>query len=66
MILLDTNLLGRITDSSDPHCALARRAVQVLFAAGERLIIVPRCLFEFWAVATRSEAPLHSDSTGLE
>ena len=26
MILLDTNLLGRMTDSTDPQCAAARRA----------------------------------------
>jgi hypothetical protein len=29
MILLDTNLLGRMTDSTDPQCAITRRAVHV-------------------------------------
>jgi predicted nucleic acid-binding protein len=28
MILLDTNVLGRITDSADPQCAVARKAIQ--------------------------------------
>ena len=65
MILLDTNLLGRMTDSADPHCAPARRAVHALFAAGERLIIVPQCLFEFWAVATRTRGAPPMGLNGL-
>jgi len=47
MILLDTNLLGRMTDSTDPQCAAARRAVHSLLADRERLIIVPQNLYEF-------------------
>jgi predicted nucleic acid-binding protein len=54
MILLDTNLLGRITDSADHQCAAARRAIQVLPARGEPLAIVPQNLYEFWAIATRA------------
>src|SRR5687767_8635343 len=54
MILLDTNLLGRITDSADPHCAASRRANQVLPARGEQLAIVPQNLYEFWAIASRT------------
>ena len=60
MILLDTNVLGRITDSRDPQCAAARRAMRTLFAKGERLAIVPQNLFEFWAIATR-----RPDANGL-
>jgi len=56
MILLDTNLLGRLTDSADPLCIVARRAVHTLLAKRERLIVVPRNLYEFWAVATPSFA----------
>ena len=56
MILLDTNLLGRITDSADPHCAASRRAIRILPASGEPLAIVPQNLYEFWAIATRSPA----------
>jgi predicted nucleic acid-binding protein len=62
MILLDTNLLGRMTDSNDPQCAAARRAIHVLFARGERLAIVPQNLYEFWAVATR---PVGVNGLGL-
>jgi predicted nucleic acid-binding protein len=53
MILLDTNLLGRMTDSRDPQCAVARRAMHTLLLKGEQLVIVPQNLYEFWAVATR-------------
>jgi len=45
MILLDTNLLGRMTDSRDPQCAVARTAVHRLLVRGERLIIVPQNLY---------------------
>jgi predicted nucleic acid-binding protein len=56
MILLDTNLLGRITDSNDPQGPTARHAMHALLGRGERLVIVPQNLYEFWAVATRTEA----------
>jgi hypothetical protein len=46
MILLDTNLLGRMTDSTDPQCAVARRAVHGLLGRRERLLIVPQNLYE--------------------
>lgn len=55
MILLDTNLLGRMTGSGDAQCAAARQAIRIL-AAGERLVIVPQNLYEFWTIATRSTA----------
>ena len=65
MILLDTNWLGRITDSSDPQCAASRRAVHALLSRSERLIIVPQNLYEFWAVATRKPGPPPSGQNGL-
>lgn len=65
MILLDTNLLGRMTDSTDPQCAASRRAVHVLLARSERLIIVPQNLYEFWAVATRKPGPPPTGQNGL-
>jgi predicted nucleic acid-binding protein len=65
MILLDTNLLGRITDSSAPQCAQARQAIHVLLARREQLIIVPQNLFEFWAVATRARGAPPAGHNGL-
>ena len=50
MILLDTNLLIRMTRSQDPQAGVARAAVQALLGRGERLIVVPQNLYEFWAV----------------
>ena len=65
MILLDTNLLGGMTDSTDPQCAASRRAVHVLLVNRERLIIVPQNLYEFWAVATRKPGPPPAGQNGL-
>ena len=54
MILLDTNLLTRMTRSQDPQSGVARGAIQTLLKRGERLIVVPQNFYEFWAVATRA------------
>jgi predicted nucleic acid-binding protein len=65
MILLDTNLLGRITDSTDPQCAIARRAIHALLTEHERLIIAPQNCYEFWAVATRKPGSPPAGQNGL-
>jgi predicted nucleic acid-binding protein len=65
MILLDTNLFGRITDSADPQCVPARRAIHTLLANRERLIVVPQNLYEFWAVATRRPGAPPAGQNGL-
>lgn len=65
MILLDTNLLARLTDSAHPHCAIARAAVGKLVDRGERIIIVPQNLYEFWAVATRRPGGPPTGQNGL-
>jgi predicted nucleic acid-binding protein len=63
MILLDTNVLGRMTDSADPQCAAARHSVQVLLAEHERLVVAPQVLYEFWVVATRrAGSPPHGQN----
>ena len=65
MILLDTNLLTRLTRSHDPQSGVARAAVQTLLRRGERLIVVPQNLYEFWAVATRPAGPPPAGRNGL-
>jgi predicted nucleic acid-binding protein len=65
MILLDTNLLTRITRSVDPQSGVARAAIQTLRRRGERLVIVPQNLYEFWAVATRRPGPPPTGQNGL-
>jgi predicted nucleic acid-binding protein len=65
MILLDTNLLARITNSKHPQCADSRRAVHVLLGRREQLIVVPQNLYEFWAVATRKLGAPPGGQNGL-
>ena len=65
MILLDTNLLIRMTRPLDPQCGVARAAINSYRARGDRLVIVPQNLYEFWAVATRLPGPPPSGGNGL-
>jgi len=65
VILLDTNLLTRLTRTDHPHGSIARQAVQALLGRGERVVIVPQNLYEFWAVATRQPGPPPSGQNGL-
>ncbi|MBM4028341.1 MAG: type II toxin-antitoxin system VapC family toxin [Planctomycetes bacterium] len=65
MILLDTNLLTRMTDSANPQCAVARRAVHALLRNREQVALVPQNLYEFWAVATRKPGAPPAGQNGL-
>ena len=65
MILLDTNLLTRMTRSHEPQSGVARAAIQTLLQRRERLIVVPQNLYEFWAVATRPAGPPPGGRNGL-
>ncbi len=65
MILVDTNLLIRMTRSHDPQAGVARAAIQTLLGRRERLIIVPQNLYEFWAVATRPPGSPPAGRNGL-
>jgi predicted nucleic acid-binding protein len=53
MILLDTNLLARLTSRKDSLHSIARRAVATLRSGQDRPVLVPQSLYEFWSVATR-------------
>jgi predicted nucleic acid-binding protein len=52
-ILLDTNVLVRLSQQTHPHHQAARSATSTLGNRGEVVNIVPQNLYEFWAVATR-------------
>jgi predicted nucleic acid-binding protein len=65
MILLDTNLLTRMTRAHHPQSSAARSAIQTLLRRGERLIVVPQNLYEFWAVATRAPGAPPAGANGL-
>jgi predicted nucleic acid-binding protein len=59
---LDTNILTRLAQPTDPAHGTARAAVVKLQAAGRGPCIVPQNLYEFWAVATR---PVANNGLGL-
>jgi predicted nucleic acid-binding protein len=61
-VLLDTNVLTRLSQQSHPLHEMARQAVTQLEAGGRELCIVPQNLYEFWAVATR---PLRDNGLAL-
>ncbi len=62
MILLDTNILGRIAQPTDPMIPVVKAAIDSLRATGEEICIVPQNLYEFWALATR---PPKANGLGL-
>jgi len=53
MILLDANILLRMAHRNNPTCGPTIAAVFKLRRT-DALAIMPQCLFEFMAVATRS------------
>jgi predicted nucleic acid-binding protein len=53
-VLLDTNLLVRLSQASPQYHATARTAIDNLQKRGENLCIVPQVLYEFWVVCTRA------------
>lgn len=61
-ILVDTNILLRLTQQAHPHSALTVRALKVLEERSETLHMTQQNLVEFWAVATR---PLRDNGLGL-
>jgi predicted nucleic acid-binding protein len=67
VILLDTNLLARLTSTMHPHGSVARAAIHRILARREQLAIVPQNLYEFWAVATRNsgQRPIGENGLGL-
>lgn len=51
--LLDTNILLRIADTSSPQHSIAIAAITHIFNQGNKCVITPQVLIEFWVVATR-------------
>jgi len=52
-ILCDTNLLVRSVSRNDSDHPLAIESLARLRSDGHSLVLVPQCLYEFFAVATR-------------
>lgn len=62
-VLIDTNVLLRIFQPSNPHSKDGSAAISVLLSQGCALCIAPQNLYELWAVATR---PLENNGFGME
>jgi predicted nucleic acid-binding protein len=52
-VLIDTNVLGRLSQPSHVMHATAVSAVKILRDRQHELRIVPQVIYEFWTVATR-------------
>jgi predicted nucleic acid-binding protein len=61
-VFVDTNVLLRSIEVSDPSHDAAVRAIASLIKAGEPLVITPQIVAEFWNVATR---PRERNGIGL-
>src|SRR3954469_10541139 len=55
-VLLDTNILGRMTEPGHAQHQRAVDAVAALISRGDSPSLVPQVLYEFWVVATRPAA----------
>ncbi|WP_425613747.1 type II toxin-antitoxin system VapC family toxin [Anatilimnocola sp. NA78] len=61
-VLLDTNILLRLTETGHQQHQLADKAVEMLLELGEELVVVPQIFYEYWAVVTR---PVAQNGIGL-
>ena len=55
-ILVDTNVLGRLSQPGHPMHPTAISAVKILRNDQHELRLVPQVIYEYWAVATRPAA----------
>ncbi len=62
-VLLDTNVLGRLAQSTSPQHLVAKSAVDSLQRRGENLCIVPQVVYEFGSFA---RAPSERRTMGLD
>src|SRR5437870_10315992 len=52
-VVIDTNVLTRLSHIDNPLHTSARQAVLVLRGREDELCVLPQCLYEFWLVSTR-------------
>lgn len=52
-VLADTGILLRLHEPADPHHADCDRVVRALHARGDRIVVAPQNIAEFWNVCTR-------------
>lgn len=51
--LPDTSVILRLNEPSNPLCEIVENCLDKLGRGGEKLVVVPQILVEFWVVATR-------------
>jgi predicted nucleic acid-binding protein len=56
MILVDTNVLGRLCHANDPFRKISIDALRHCRRLQDPMVIVPQTLYEFWVTATRPRA----------
>ena len=61
-ILIDTNILLRVTETGHPQHQLTVEALDLFWTQNHELVIVPQILYEYWSVATR---PLENNGLGM-
>ncbi len=61
-VLLDTNILLRLSNPGDLQHSQTKLALATMQANGDEAVIVPQVLYEYWVVATR---PLANNGFGL-
>jgi predicted nucleic acid-binding protein len=61
-VLIDTNILGRLSQPGHAMHATAVRAVKILRDGQHELRVVPQIIYEYWTVATR---PADQNGLGL-
>ena len=62
-VILDTNIILRITDRTGPDHNISYSIVKRLISEGYEICIIPQVLIEFWVVATR---PVESNGFGWD
>lgn len=55
-LFLDTNVLLRLFDSSDTHCASIRSMIRMAWAQSHQLLVAGQNIAEFWNVSTRPQS----------
>lgn len=63
MILLDTNILLRLKEKHAESHQTVKNKIQQFLQIGEKLVLTPQIVYEFYVVATR---PLEKNGLGLE
>lgn len=56
IVVIDTNVLGRLAEPGHPQHQVADDALRVLGTQGNTPCAVPQTFYEFWVVATRPVA----------